>query len=128
VFSKMSESASPSYKFVRLVFQCTGGGTLVPIFINLVPVSLSTDAYPIAIAISYLLHTYTPILREVLNQSELLKVSFVTRRATEGRALKGAWWSGLWMMASLRPEGGASYKGVVAGVVDGCLCPPSRVN
>jgi hypothetical protein len=80
----MSESASPSYKFVRLVFQCTGGGTLVPIFINLVPVSLSTDAYPIAIAISYLLHTYTPILREVLNQSELLKVSFVARRARGG--------------------------------------------
>jgi hypothetical protein len=32
------------------------------------------------------------------------------------------------MMASLRPERGASYNGVVAGVVDGCLCPPSRVN
>jgi hypothetical protein len=82
VFSKMSESASPSYKFVRLVFQCTGGGTLVPIFINLVPVSLSTDAYPIAIAISYLLHTYTPILREVLNQSELLKAALIVMYET----------------------------------------------
>ena len=75
VFSKISASAAPSYKFVRLVFQCTGGGTLVPIFINLIPVSLATDAYPIAIACSYLLHTYTPILRQVLSQSELLHVS-----------------------------------------------------
>lgn len=76
VFGKFHSSASPSYKFVRMVFQCTGGGTLVPIFINLVPVSLATDAYPIAIFASYLLHSYAPILRDVLAQSDLLKVRF----------------------------------------------------
>lgn len=74
VFDKIAASAPPSYKFVNLVFACTGGGTLVPIFINLIPVSLSTDAYPIAIGASFLLHNYVPILREVLHQSDLLKV------------------------------------------------------
>jgi hypothetical protein len=57
---------------------------LVPIFINLIPVSLATDAYPIAIAASYLLHSYCGVLREVLEQSDLLKVSKL--RAPKRRA------------------------------------------
>jgi len=74
VFNKIAASAPNSYKFVNLVFACTGGGTLVPIFINAIPVSLAVDSYPIAIGASFILHNYVPILREVLAQSDLLRV------------------------------------------------------
>lgn len=74
VFPHLPVDASFSYKFVSMILACTGGGTLVPIFINSIPVSLSTDAYPIAIMTSLLLHQYFPILREVLSLSPLLKV------------------------------------------------------
>lgn len=57
-----------------MVLACTGGGTLVPIFINSIPVSLSQDAYPIAIIASFLLHQYVPILREIMGLSPILKV------------------------------------------------------
>jgi uncharacterized membrane protein YeiH len=56
-----------AYKFVSLVLACTGGGTLVPIFLNSIPVALSTDAYAIAIVASFVLHEYFPILRGVWN-------------------------------------------------------------
>lgn len=60
-----------------MIFQCTGGGILVPLFINSIPVPLSTDAYPIAIFVSFLLHQYFPILREVVTLSPLLKAAFI---------------------------------------------------
>ena len=46
---------------------------LVPIFINSIPVPLSTDAYPIAITCSFLLHQYVPMLREVVSLSPVFK-------------------------------------------------------
>lgn len=46
----------------------------MPIFINAIPVSLGNDAYPIAIFASYLLHTYLPVLRDMVAKSPALKV------------------------------------------------------
>jgi uncharacterized membrane protein YeiH len=63
-----------SYKFIRMILQCTGGGILVPIFINSIPVSLATDAYPIAICLSFLLHNYVPVIREVMELTPIFKV------------------------------------------------------
>ena len=74
VFAKISPSAPFGYRFVNMIFTCTGGGTLVPVMINAIPVNLGQDAYPIAIFISYMLHTYFPILREVLALSTIFKV------------------------------------------------------
>jgi uncharacterized membrane protein YeiH len=62
-----------SYKFVSMILACTGGGIIVPIFINSIPVPLSTDAYPVAILCSFLLHTYVPILREIMRLSPPFK-------------------------------------------------------
>jgi hypothetical protein len=45
---------------------------LVPILVNGIPVPLSTDAYPIAIGVSFLIHQYAPIMRAVLHESALL--------------------------------------------------------
>ena len=45
----------------------------MPIFVNSIPVPLSTDAYPIAIMYSFLLHQYIPMLREVVSLSPVFK-------------------------------------------------------
>lgn len=50
-----------------------GGSQLVPLFINAIPVTLSTDAYPIAIMCSFLLHQYIPMLREIVSLSPVFK-------------------------------------------------------
>ena len=63
-----------AFKFINMLMACTGGGILVPIFINSIPVPLSTDAYPIAILTSFTLHTFFPVLREVLFLSPVFKV------------------------------------------------------
>jgi hypothetical protein len=57
-----------------MIFQCTGGGLLVPIFINAIPVSLGNDAYPICIFASTLLHMYFPALRDAVSMVPVLKV------------------------------------------------------
>jgi len=49
----------------------------VPIFINGIPVTLGTDAYPICIFISFLLHTYVPIVREVCKISPIFKTAMI---------------------------------------------------
>jgi hypothetical protein len=72
-FKKISGNESLSYKIVGLAMACTGGGIIVPILLNTVPVTLAIDAYPITIMISYLLHTYFPVLREVLELSPIFK-------------------------------------------------------
>mmetsp|Transcript_16485 Transcript_16485/g.25165 ORF Transcript_16485/g.25165 Transcript_16485/m.25165 type:complete len:224 (+) Transcript_16485:311-982(+) len=77
VFSSVPPTASLSYKFVSMLLACTGGGILVPIFINSIPVPLCTDAYPIAIFTSFLLHNYFPILRGVVKESTIVKSMFV---------------------------------------------------
>lgn len=76
LFSKMGNAAT-SFKFVSFIMACTGGGILVPIFINSVPVPLAEDAYPIAMLVSYLIHDNFPVVREVLHLSNLVKVLFV---------------------------------------------------
>jgi len=73
VFKKIGPDAPLSYKIVSLAMACTGGGIIVPILLNTIPVTLAIDAYPIAIMISYFLHTYFPVLREVLELSPIFK-------------------------------------------------------
>ncbi|GKY91714.1 hypothetical protein MPSEU_000143200 [Mayamaea pseudoterrestris] len=83
LYSKLeSELVSRSYKFISLVLACTGGGTLVPIILNSIPVALSVDAYAIAILASFLVHEYVPILREVLNHSNILKAGMIVMYET----------------------------------------------
>jgi uncharacterized membrane protein YeaQ/YmgE (transglycosylase-associated protein family) len=74
VFKKIKPSDPFSYKIVTLALSCTGGGIIVPIILNTIPVTLSIDAYPIAIMVSYLVHTYFPILREVIELSVIFKM------------------------------------------------------
>ena len=74
VFPSLPDGASVAYKFVSLIMACTGGGVIVPIFINGIPVPLAQDSYPIAIFASFLIHSYFPILRDVLKLSKLFKV------------------------------------------------------
>lgn len=75
-----------SQTFVQLVLSCTGGGILVPIFLNGIPVPLSNDAYPIVIIASFALNYYFPILRAVAMQSKILwpmlNVLYETQRAS----------------------------------------------
>jgi hypothetical protein len=60
-----------------MIMQCTGGGILVPIFINSIPVPLSQDAYPIAILVSFLIHNYFPVMREVMHLSPVFKSAII---------------------------------------------------
>jgi len=78
VFSKVSPTASTSYKFVSCILATTGGGTLVPIFFNGIPVSLAQDAYMIAIFISYCVNHYFPIVRDIVDLSPYFKVPLIT--------------------------------------------------
>jgi hypothetical protein len=68
-----------------MIFQCTGGGVIVPLLINYIPVPLGVDSYPVIITISFLLHYYVPIMRDVTNHSPVLKgcliVLYETMRA-----------------------------------------------
>ena len=50
---------------------------MVPIFINSIPVPLATDAYPVAIFVSFVLHNNFPILREILHLSPLFHALIV---------------------------------------------------
>jgi hypothetical protein len=76
VFKKIggSEKTFSSYKLINMILACTGGGILVPIFLNTIPVTIAIDAYPIAIMTSFLFHTYFPILRDVVELSAIFKV------------------------------------------------------
>lgn len=77
LFSAFPDNCSSSFKFVSLVLQCTGGGILVPIFINSIPVPLANDAYPICIICSFVLHQYFPLVREVWKLSPVFKASVI---------------------------------------------------
>lgn len=77
VFKSLPPDASVSYKFISMLFACTGGGILVPIFLNGIPVPLANDAYPIAIIASFMLHYYFPMLREIVSLSNIVKVLLV---------------------------------------------------
>ena len=69
-----NQNVSVSYKFVSMILACTGGGILVPIFINSIPVPMANDAYPIAIATSFAIHHYFPIVGEVVKLSPMVNV------------------------------------------------------
>jgi hypothetical protein len=77
VFSAMPKDAAPSYKVVSFVMAATGGGILVPIFLNGIPVVLANDALALSIIVSYATHHYFPILRDVIAQSKILTVCFI---------------------------------------------------
>lgn len=74
VFSKMKPDAPLSFKFVNMVLACTGGGILVPIFINGLPVPLAVDAVAIAITTSIFIHTYFPQIRTFLQSNAIFMV------------------------------------------------------
>ena len=60
-----------------MIFQCTGGGILVPIFINSIPVPLMQDAYPVTIICSFFIHLYFPIIRDVVKLSPIFHTSVI---------------------------------------------------
>ena len=74
VFAAAPKGASVSYKLVSMILACTGGGILVPLFINAIPVPLANDLYPLAILVSFAIHYYFPIVWEVIKLSPLIKV------------------------------------------------------
>ena len=70
----MKPDAPLSFKFVNMVLACTGGGILVPIFINGLPVPLAVDAVAIAITTSIFIHTYFPQIRTFLQSNAIFMV------------------------------------------------------
>lgn len=77
LFPTLPKDASNAYKFVAMCFQCTGGGIIVPLLVNTIPVTLGKDAYPICIFISFLIHNYLPMAREVLSLSPIFKIAAI---------------------------------------------------
>jgi len=77
VFKTFSNNVSTSYKFFSLLLSCTGGGILVPIFINEIPFPLANDMLMIAVIFSFALHIWCPFLREVLELSPIMKIIMV---------------------------------------------------
>lgn len=77
VFGSAPKTASFSYKLVSTILACTGGGILVPIFINSIPVPLANDAYPIAILTSFVIHYYFPVVWEVIGLSPMVKACII---------------------------------------------------
>ena len=65
------------YQYVSMILQCTGGGIIVPLLINSIPVPIGQDSYIIIISISFVLHYYFPILRDVAQQSAILYCSMI---------------------------------------------------
>lgn len=121
LYPTLPRDSALSFKFVSMIFQCTGGGILVPLFINSIPVPLSTDAYPIAIFVSFLLHQYFPILREVVTLSPLLKAAFIvlyeSQRAAVVTKLTMA------AAASIEPSDFGSmaiFGPIFCGAISGC--------
>ena len=56
------------------VLAATGGGILVPLFINGIPVPLVNDCYLLTMAANYLMQKNVPMLREVFGESWMLQV------------------------------------------------------
>lgn len=77
MFDRFSPSASTSYKFVSMILKCTGGGILVPLFLNLIPFPLIYDSYAIAVLAAFSIHNFFPIMREVFHLSPILKVTCI---------------------------------------------------
>ena len=71
-FTTSQPTTSMIYQYVSMILQCTGGGIIVPLLINGIPVPIGQDSYIIIISISFLLHYYFPMLRDVTIQSSIL--------------------------------------------------------
>jgi hypothetical protein len=72
LFGTLPPNSSMAYKYISMILQCTGGGILVPLLLNSIPVPIGQDSYPIMITISFLIHYYFPMLRDVTHQSSIL--------------------------------------------------------
>ncbi|GAX13216.1 hypothetical protein FisN_17Hh148 [Fistulifera solaris] len=121
LFPTLPKDSALSFKFVSMIFQCVGGGILVPLFINSIPVPLSTDAYPIAIFASFLLHQYFPILRDVVLLSPLLKTAFIVLYECQRAAVVTK--LTLAAAATIAPSdfsGMAVFGPIFCGAVSGC--------
>jgi len=68
-----TKGKSFTFRFVQLICACTGGGIIVPILLNLIPVPIAQDAFPVAVLVNYFIHTYFPVIREVYALSTPLK-------------------------------------------------------
>lgn len=77
VFSTLPKQSPFAFKLINMIMACTGGGILVPIFINAIPVPLANDAYPIAILVSFGIHYYFPIIGEVMKLSAIFKACVI---------------------------------------------------
>lgn len=60
-----------------MILKCTGGGILVPLFLNMIPYPLLYDSYAIAVLAAFCVHNYFPTLREVFHMSPILKVACI---------------------------------------------------
>mmetsp|Transcript_21523 Transcript_21523/g.27823 ORF Transcript_21523/g.27823 Transcript_21523/m.27823 type:complete len:286 (+) Transcript_21523:162-1019(+) len=76
LYPKLPERSAVSFRLISLMLACTGGGILVPILTNGIPVTLS-DSYPIVIIAAFLVNEYYPIIREVIGLSPVLKVPLI---------------------------------------------------
>jgi hypothetical protein len=65
------------YQYVSMILQCTGGGILVPLVLNGIPVPIGQDSYIIIITISFVLHYYFPLIRDVAIQSSILYCAMI---------------------------------------------------
>lgn len=66
-----------SYKIINLFMACFGGGILVPVFINKIPVVLAQDIFFVATMVVFFLHAKVPMLRDVVALSAPLKVILI---------------------------------------------------
>jgi len=129
LFPSFPKDASIAYKFVAMVLQCTGGGILVPIFINSIPVPLAQDAYPIAILTSFVLHQYFPVVRDVMKLSPVLKTAIIvlyeTMRASVVVKLTTAAGKAIAASDFAFPVFGPIFCGTIAGC-GGAFLPLSK--
>lgn len=83
---KQIGSVNAVYGIASCVLAATGGGILVPLFINGLPVPLANDCYLIIMASNYMLLKYVPALGSVYQESHTLQffgiLGFETMRAS----------------------------------------------
>ncbi|KAL7581326.1 hypothetical protein ACA910_006086 [Epithemia clementina (nom. ined.)] len=78
LYPKLPQQCAVSFRFISLMLASTGGGIIVPILINSIPVTL-LDSYPMAGFIpAFLIHEFFPLIREVISLSPILKITLIT--------------------------------------------------
>jgi len=120
VFSAVDSKAATSYRFINMIMACTGGGILVPIIINGIPIPMANDAYIIAILTSFAIHHYFPVIRDVFKISPIFKslvvVFYETLRASVVVTLTLA--AGSKIPASIFPF--PVFGPIACGAIAGC--------